>query len=202
MNWFIPALVNRGARGWWGTSPAEGTSVWLCWTKKSRKARRSPFASMEPTYRPCRGAPDRLGKLGASQDFAVLAHDEGLAQAPRGLRSAGRPGPFTAREPEAAQRNRAPLVDHYLAAQGALPMRCVDVHEQPRRVARVDHDLAHAVRACLQRHVVGAGDGPCTAKMRVGVASRQGHAQARPRPYQQHGGHGGGGGQARPAREG
>src|SRR3954453_1925722 len=68
-NWFMPALANMGAAGWWGMRPIDGTRVCPRSTKKPVKARRSSAAfrlraSMAVEARlPSRGAAVQLDCL-------------------------------------------------------------------------------------------------------------------------------------------
>src|SRR5271165_908601 len=75
MNWFIPALVNRGAREWCGIRLDEGTTSWPRAAKKRVKADRSSLASIPgslparpvaplPTTGPNRALVDALPERG------------------------------------------------------------------------------------------------------------------------------------------
>ena len=152
MNWFIPALVNRGALGWWGTSPAEAPRCARAGQKNPQGAPKPVRVHYKQLTARAGAASTALQEPGPGQDFAVLAHDEGLAQPASRLGGAGRPRPFAPRQPKAAQRDGAALVDDDLAAQGAVPVRSLDVHEQPRWVAGVHHELAHGGGALLESH--------------------------------------------------
>src|SRR5438128_527639 len=86
-NWFMPALVNSGAAGWWGMSPEDGTTVCPRSAKKPVKARRSSLASIS-----------RLSLPGASgQPSLQLGPQFGLALARR-LPSLGQRRPHVGSE--------------------------------------------------------------------------------------------------------
>src|SRR5688500_6983830 len=84
-NCVMPALVNSGARGWCGMSPALGSGVWSWATKKSVHVRRNRSAfhsAMEGFRLPAK--PLLLGGDDRHRDGAVLVPSEELGHHHRG----------------------------------------------------------------------------------------------------------------------
>ena len=117
MNWFIPALVNSGASGWCGISPAEGTSVWPRSTKNSRE-----------------GATKRVG---IHVDLQIT---DGAPQSPA-------PGPLARSSASRSRMALRPFADGgpQLVAAGpgrrrpARPPRCGPARPPGRRRSRLGH---------------------------------------------------------------